>query len=165
MPAYLTQTIARLLPDTMTVSPDGVLEIASHPLPALARQYGTPLYIFDRATILNACASYRQAFQKYYSTSPVQILYASKAYLSPLIAQLMAEQGVGLDIVSGGELLLAQRASFPMEHVLFHGNNKSEDELRLAEQTAQAGIDEGEEIVEGEILFSEEEIRDLLEDN
>ena len=130
--AYPTQPIARLLPDTLTISPDGVLEIASHPLPALARQYGTPLYIFDRATILNACASYRQAFQKYYSASPVQILYASKAYLSPLIAQLMAEQGVGLDIVSGGELLLAQRASFPMEHVLFHGNNKSEDELRLA---------------------------------
>ena len=129
---YPTQPIARLLPDTLTISPDGVLEIASHPLPALARQYGTPLYIFDRATILNACASYRQAFQKYYSTSPVQILYASKAYLSPLIAQLMAEQGLGLDIVSGGELLLAQRASFPMEHVLFHGNNKSEEELRLA---------------------------------
>jgi len=89
-------------------------------------------YSFDRATILNACASYRQAFQKYYFASPVQILYASKAYLSPLIAQLMAEQGLGLDIVSGGELLLAQRASFPMEHVLFHGNNKSEEELRLA---------------------------------
>jgi len=132
MPAYPTQPIARLLPDTLTISPDGVLEIASHPLPALARQYGTPLYIFDRATILNACASYRQAFQKYYSASPVQILYASKAYLSPLIAQLMAEQGLGLDIVSGGELLLAQRAAFPMEHVLFHGNNKSEEELRLA---------------------------------
>ena len=132
MPEYLTQPIARLLPDTLTITPDGVLEIASHPLPALALQYGTPLYIFDRATILNACASYRQAFQKYYSASPVQILYASKAYLSPLIAQLMAEQGLGLDVVSGGELLLAQRAAFPMEHVLFHGNNKSEDELRLA---------------------------------
>jgi len=130
--AYPTQPIARLLPDTLTISPEGVLEIASHPLPALARQYGTPLYIFDRTTILKACASYRQAFQKYYSASPVQILYASKAYLSPLIAQLMAKQGVGLDIVSGGELLLAQRAAFPMEHVLFHGNNKSEEELRLA---------------------------------
>src|SRR6266704_4301085 len=132
MPAYPTQPSARLLPDTLTSSPDGVLEIASHPLPALARQYSTPLYIFDRTTILNACASYRQAFQKYYFASPVQILYASKAYLSPLIAQLMDKQGLGLDIVSGGELLLAQRAAFPMEHVLFHGNNKSEDELRLA---------------------------------
>src|SRR5436309_2973587 len=78
MPAYLTEPIARLLPDTVTVSLEGVLEIASRPLPALARQYGTPLYIFDRTTTLKACASYRQAFQKYYSASPVQILYASK---------------------------------------------------------------------------------------
>src|SRR5436853_2277944 len=122
MPAYLTQPIARLLPDTVTVSHEGVLEIASHPLPALARQYGTPLYIFDRATILNACASYRRAFQRYYSASAVQFLYASKAYLSPHLVRIMAEQGLGLDVVSGGELLVAQRAGFPMERVSFHGN-------------------------------------------
>jgi diaminopimelate decarboxylase len=94
--------------------------------------YSTPLYIFDRATIINACKRYLNAFAKYYHASAAQLLYASKAYLSPLIAQMMAEQGIGLDVVSGGELLVAQRASFPMQHVSFHGNNKSEDELRLA---------------------------------
>ncbi len=61
-----------------------------------------------------------------------RILYASKAYLSPLIAQLIAEQGMGLDLVSGGELLVASSANFPMERVSFHGNNKSEDELGMA---------------------------------
>lgn len=121
-----------LLPDTASNSLAGVLHIANHALPDFAREYGTPLYIFDRATIINACQHYMQAFQAAYSASAVRILYASKAYLSPLIARLMAEQGMGLDVVSGGELLVAQRANFPMQHISFHGNNKSEEELRLA---------------------------------
>lgn len=121
-----------LLPGTATFSPDGIFHIAEHALPELARQYGTPLYIFDRATILSACERYKRAFQTAYSASPVRILYACKAYLAPHIAQLVEEQGMGLDVVSGGELLLAQRAGFPMERVSFHGNNKSQDELRLA---------------------------------
>ncbi|MEO8971477.1 MAG: diaminopimelate decarboxylase [Ktedonobacteraceae bacterium] len=125
-------TISPLLPDTAAVSSEGILHIANHPLPHLAQEYGTPLYIFDRATIINACQQYMRAFQEEYSASDVRICYASKAYLSPLIARLIAEQGMGLDVVSGGELLVAQRASFPMQHILFHGNNKSEDELRLA---------------------------------
>jgi diaminopimelate decarboxylase len=140
MSTYPTPLVARLLPDTATVSPDGVLHIAGHSLPALAQQYDTPLYIFDRATILNACASYRRAFQHYYSASAVQFLYASKAYLSPHLARIMTEQGLGLDVVSGGELLVAQRAGFPMEQVSFHGNNKSEDELCLALASAVGRI-------------------------
>jgi diaminopimelate decarboxylase len=121
-----------LLPDTSTFSPDGVFHIANHSIPALAKQYGTPLYIFDRATIVNACIRYLHAFANHYHASPVRVLYASKAYLSPLIAQLIAGQGMGLDVVSAGELLVAQRAAFPVEHIFFHGNNKSEHELQLA---------------------------------
>jgi len=126
------ESLVQLLPDTAIVTSDGVFRIAYHSVPDLAREYGTPLYVFDRATIVNACRSYREAFQQRYTASPVEIVYASKAYLAPLIARLMADQGVGLDVVSGGELLVAQRAGAPMEHVSFHGNNKSEDELRLA---------------------------------
>lgn len=131
---HLSDTIATLLPDTATLSQEGILHIAGHSLPELAQAYGTPLYIFDQATILNACQQYRRAFQEAYSASAVRIFYASKAYLSPLIARLIAEQGMGLDVVSGGELLVAQRGNFPMQHISFHGNNKSEDELRLALQ-------------------------------
>jgi diaminopimelate decarboxylase len=123
-----------LLPDNASVTPGGVLHIAGHALPDLARRYGTPLYVFDRATIINACHHYRQVFDTVYRASPVHILYASKAYLSPAIARLVAEQGLGLDVVSGGELVVARHAGFPMERVSFHGNNKSEDELRLALQ-------------------------------
>jgi diaminopimelate decarboxylase len=121
-----------LLPDTATFSPEGILHIANHSIPDLVKQHGTPLYIFDRTTIVNACTSYRQAFQDFYHTSAFEIVYASKAYLSPLIAQLIAQQGMGLDVVSGGEMIVANLADVPMERISFHGNNKSEDELRLA---------------------------------
>src|SRR6266849_5618592 len=127
-----TPLLTRLLPDTVTFSPDGVFHIADHSVPELVQAYGTPLYIFDRMTITNACQRYLKTFAAYYHASATQVLYASKAYLSPLIARLMAEQGIGLDVVSGGELLVAQRADFPMVQVSFHGNNKSEDELHLA---------------------------------
>ena len=123
--------ISRLLPITTTLSANNI-HIANHSISNLAKQYGTPLYIFDRSTIIDACKHYTQAFKTYYHASAVRMLYASKAYLSPLVAQLMAEQEFGLDVVSGGELMVAQRAMFPMKHVSFHGNNKSEVELQLA---------------------------------
>jgi diaminopimelate decarboxylase len=123
--------ISHLLPDTSSY-PGDVLHIANHSVSDLVQKFGTPLYIYDHATIANACASYFRAFQEYYHASTFKILYASKAYLTPLIAQLMAQQGMGLDVVSGGELLVAQLAKFPMGRIAFHGNNKSEDELRLA---------------------------------
>src|SRR5205814_1451595 len=75
---------------------------------------------------------YQRVFSEHYHASPAHILYASKAYLSPLIARLVADQGMGLDVVSGGELKLAQCAGFPLERISFHGNNKSIEELRLA---------------------------------
>src|ERR1700726_3353606 len=96
--------LTRLLPDTTSVSPDGVLHIAGYSISKLAQEYGTPLYLFDRATIINACRRYVRAFREYYAISEVQVLYAAKAYLSPLVAQIIAEQGLGLDVVSGGEL-------------------------------------------------------------
>jgi diaminopimelate decarboxylase len=124
--------LVRLLPDTAAISSKGILHISGHSIKNLAETYGTPLYVFDRTTIVNACKRYVQAFHEHYHVSPVHILYASKAYLSPMIARLVADQEMGLDVVSGGELTLAQRADFPMWHISFHGNNKSDDELRLA---------------------------------
>ena len=127
----LPSSLAHLLPDSASF-PGGIFHIANHSIAELANEYGTPLYIFDRQTIVAACESYRQAFQRYYHASPVQILYASKAYLAPLLAQLVDEQSMGLDVVSGGELQVARRAAFPMQRVSFHGNNKSEAELHMA---------------------------------
>ncbi|HET8843590.1 MAG TPA: diaminopimelate decarboxylase, partial [Ktedonobacteraceae bacterium] len=121
-----------LLPDTATFSEQGTLQIAGHSVVDLVEQHGTPLYIFDRATIVRACQNYMLAFRETYTASESLILYAAKAYLSPLVARMIAEQGMGLDVVSAGELLLALRAQFPPERISFHGNNKSEEELLLA---------------------------------
>lgn len=129
-----------LLPDSATFSAEGIFHLAGHSVAELARQYGTPLYIFDRATITRACQAYTRAFREIYHVSESLVLYASKAYLAPLIARLIAGQGMGLDVVSGGELQLARRVHFPVEHISFHGNNKSEDELRLALQTGVGRI-------------------------
>ncbi len=126
-----------LLPNTATFSTEGTLRVAGHSVAELAQQYGTPLYIFDRTTIERACQAYTRAFREIYRASESLVLYASKAYLAPLLARLMAEQGMGLDVVSGGELALAQRVDFPMQRVSFHGNNKSEEELR---QALRAGV-------------------------
>ena len=122
----------RLMPIPTTIDSDNKIRIANYSISELATQFSTPLYIFDRSTIIDACQRYRRAFTTSYSASEVRIVYASKAYTSPHIARIMKEQGFGLDVVSGGEMLVAQRAHFPMEHVSFHGNNKSEAELRLA---------------------------------
>src|SRR5258708_4049952 len=127
-----TKHLQPLLPDTASFSSQGILHIAKHSVPELVQQYGTPLYIYDRATIVQACQAYTRAFREIYRASESLMLYASKAYLAPPIARIMAEQGMGLDVVSGGELLLAQRVDFPMQRVSFHGNNKSEEELRQA---------------------------------
>ena len=122
---------SHLLPDTASY-PSDVLHIANHSVSALVQEFGTPLYIYDRATIVNACVTYFRAFQEYYHATEYKILYASKAYLAPLIAELIAQQGMGLDVVSCGEMFVAQLAKFPMRRITLHGNNKSEDELRMA---------------------------------
>ncbi len=131
MQSGLSAPMTLLLPDTTSYRGE-VLHIANHSVSDLVQKFGTPLYIYDRATIVHACASYFRAFQKYYHASTFKILYASKAYLAPLIAELIKQQGMGLDVVSSGEMLVAQLAKFPMGRITFHGNNKSEDELRLA---------------------------------
>ena len=97
---------------------------------ALAEEFGTPLYVFDEEELRGNCRDYREAFASRYANSAV--VYASKAYLAIWIAALMEEEGLGLDVVSGGELAVARRAGFPMDRILFHGNNKSEQELREA---------------------------------
>lgn len=154
-------TILDLLPDTTNITPEGSLLIAGHLLADLGRQYGTPLYIFDRETIQNACERYWWALQKHYRASEVRLLYAAKAYISPEMARLIAEMGLGLDVVSGGELLVAKRAGFPVERISLHGNNKSEDELRLALQLGVGRIvlDNGSEIARLTRIAREQHIR------
>ncbi len=96
----------------------------------LAKEHGTPLYVFDEFTIRTKCQEFHREFTERYSETLV--IYASKAFLNRAIAAILKEESLGLDVVSGGELSIAQAISFPIHKVYFHGNNKTLDELQLA---------------------------------
>ena len=119
-----------VFPDTATINAQGALEIGGCDLMDLAEEYGTSLYVLDEETLRNRCRSFVQAFQSRYGGT--QVVYASKAYINPALARLFEEEGLGLDVVSGGELAIAQSVDFPLERVYFHGNNKSPQELAQA---------------------------------
>lgn len=98
---------------------------------ALAEQFGTPLYLLDEATLRGAMRAYRQTFAAAYP-GPVRVHYAGKALLNTALAQIVVQEGLGLDVVSATELLVARRAGAPMAHVHLHGNAKRDAELERA---------------------------------
>lgn len=118
------------MPDTASLTEDEHLAIGGCDLVQLAQEFGTPLYVFDEATLHARCAEYREEFTKRYPDALV--IYACKAFINPALAQLLKEEGLGLDVVSAGEMSIARAAGFPMERVYFPGNNKSAEELKLA---------------------------------
>ena len=96
----------------------------------LAKEFGTPLYLLDESTLRYKCREFKDEFGRYYRDTLV--IYASKAFLNRALALIFKEEGLGLDVVSGGELSIAQSVDFPMDKVYFHGNNKTPEELNLA---------------------------------
>jgi len=122
--------LARVLPVTAEVNDAGRLAVGGCDLVELAAEFGTPLYVFDEATLRGQCRAFMKAFRSRYPQTAVA--YAAKAYLGRAVAAIMAEEGMDLDIVSGGELAIAKSVNFPAERIHFHGNNKSEEELAEA---------------------------------
>jgi diaminopimelate decarboxylase len=96
----------------------------------LAAEFGTPLYVFDEVTLRGRCREFVGGFRERYPDSTV--IYACKAFINVALAQIFKEEGLGLDVVSGGELAVAQKVDFPPERIYFHGNNKSREELEMA---------------------------------
>ena len=126
------QDISRLslFPLTAGVNEQGHLVIGGCDTVELAEEFGTPLYLFDELSLRNKCAEFRAEFgQRYTDTAMV---YAGKAFINKALAVLLKEEGLGLDVVSGGELSIAHAVDFPMSKVYFHGNNKSAEELKMA---------------------------------
>ena len=113
------------------VNEKGRLTIGGADAVELAREYGTPLYVMDEGTIREACRSYKSSIEEFYGGRGLP-LYASKAFCCKEIYRIMAEEGMGTDVVSGGELYTALAAGFPAQRIFFHGNNKTEAEIRLA---------------------------------
>ncbi|WP_271004417.1 diaminopimelate decarboxylase [Listeria seeligeri] len=115
---------------TVNVNAEGHLEIGGVDTLKLAEKYGTPLYVYDVALIRDRARGFKKTFEEL--GVKAQVAYASKAFSAVAIYQLMAEEGLSLDVVSGGELYTAIKAGFPAERIHFHGNNKSVEEIHMA---------------------------------
>ena len=126
-----TLAALRVFPDSAEVTATGELAIGGRTVTSLAEQFGTPLYVYDEAGIRRRAERFRTALGDGYPGRSI-VCYAAKAYCAPWLLRLLAEEDLGLDVVSGGELFTALVSGFPAERVSFHGNNKSIDELTYA---------------------------------
>ena len=125
----------RVFPDTTQVNDMGHLVLGGCDTLELAQRFGTPLYIYDEKTLRDRCSQFRSEFESRHQDT--LIIYACKAYINPALAHIFLDEGLGLDVVSGGELAVAAKVDFPASKIYFHGNNKSESEL---EQALDMGI-------------------------
>ena len=114
-----------LLSDTSTVSPSGVLSIGGCDVSDLAHEFGTPLFVYDEAHVRARCREAVAAF-------PDGVAYATKAFLCGAMARLAHDEGLYLDVATGGELHISLASGVPADRLVFHGNNKSPNELRTA---------------------------------
>ena len=137
---------------THKINDAGHLEIGGCDTVELANQYSTPLFVMDEAHIRNQMRAMKAAFDA--QNVDCHIIYASKAFPCLAIARIAAQEGLWIDVASAGELLTALRADFPASRIVFHGNNKSVEELEMA---VRAGI--GRVIVDN---FDELEMLDRI---
>ncbi|NGY78849.1 diaminopimelate decarboxylase [Bacillus megaterium] len=115
---------------TSRINKQGHLEIGGVDTVELASNFGTPLYVYDVALIRQRARGFKETFEKH--GVKAQVAYASKAFSTIAMVQVVHEEGLSLDVVSGGELYTALAADFPKERIHFHGNNKSRAELEMA---------------------------------
>jgi diaminopimelate decarboxylase len=116
----------RLLPRTASVNADGALSIGGVAVAEIAAQFGTPTFIYDEQHLRETCREAVAAF------GADRVIYATKAFINTAVVQLMNDEGLLLDVATGGELFVALNAGVPASRCVMHGNNKSEDELRTA---------------------------------
>jgi len=120
----------KLFPLASAVNDSGHLVIGGCDAVKLAAEFGTPLYLFDELSLRSRCAEFKREFGQRYADTTV--LYSAKAFINKALARLFNEEGLGLDVVSAGEISIVRSAGFPLDKVYFPGNNKSAEELKLA---------------------------------
>jgi diaminopimelate decarboxylase len=142
-------------PVTARRSPTGVLTLGGIDVRDLAAEFGTPAYVLDEQDFRDRCQSWRDAF------AGADVYYAAKAFLCTEIARWIADEGLGMDVCTGGELAVAERVGFPPERLTFHGNNKSISELERALDygVGRVVVDSFEEIVRLAALAERREVR------
>ena len=120
-----------MLSSNITRDADGTLRFAGQSVPALAEEYGTPLYLMDEERIRANCRMYKSAMRESFGENALP-LYASKACAFKQMYRIMAEEGMGVDTVSSGEIYTALAAGFPAERIWFHGDGKTDADIRYA---------------------------------
>src|SRR5690349_14659050 len=130
-PEDVNALLPQLWPRTVRRTDAGVLEVGGLDVREIARRHGTPAYVLDEADFRARCREFRDAF------AGADVFYAGKSFLCKAIVRMIAEEGLGLDVCSGGELAVALAAGMPPERLGLHGNNKSVSELRRA---VEAGV-------------------------
>ena len=121
---------SKVFPITTAINDDGHLEIGGCDVTSLAHEFGTPLYVFDEATLRNQAEGFLNAFRSRYPNS--RVVYACKAFINVPLARYIAGLGLGFDVVSGGEIAVLRAAGVDLATVDFHGNNKTPEEIRQA---------------------------------
>ncbi|MHB1325499.1 MAG: diaminopimelate decarboxylase [Thermoleophilia bacterium] len=134
------------LPQSSRINSAGNLEVAGCDVVELASEFGTPLFIYDEEQIRQRCRDYRQAFSE--RTDNFEIVYASKAFSCIALCQLIGQEGLSLDVASGGELHTALKAWFPPENIYLHGNANTREELErsVRNEVGQVVVDSLDEM-------------------
>ena len=117
--------------ENLSVNEKGNLAINGHDTVDLAKKYGTPLYVMDEDMIRTHCRTYIDSINKFYDGKGMAC-FASKAFSCKEIYRVMQQEGMGIDVVSAGEIYTAYKAGFDMSKAVFHGNNKTEEEINMA---------------------------------
>lgn len=117
-----------MIHSNITVLKNGHIAFSDTDVVDLANKYGTPLYLLDEKRIRENCKIYRNTVEKYFGSESIP-LYASKALCCKEIYRIVSQEGLGTDVVSGGELYTALSIGFPSEKIYFHGNNKTDEEI------------------------------------
>lgn len=120
-----------MISESLGINNENHLTIGGVDCVDIVKEFGTPVYVMDEALIRKNCRTYLDSIKKACGDNGLA-LYASKAFSCIYSCKIAAEEGMGLDVVSGGELYTAHKANFPMDKVYFHGNNKTIDELKMA---------------------------------
>jgi diaminopimelate decarboxylase len=153
--------LEQVLPPSAAVTPEGHLSIGGCDLVALAEEHGTPLVVYDEGALRATARAYREAFT---ALAPdVEVVYASKAYFGQAMLRLACEEGLAVDVASGGELFAALRAGFAPERIYMHGNNKDAREIGEALE-ARVGTVVVDNLDEVALLDREASAREVRQD-
>ncbi|MDG6106104.1 diaminopimelate decarboxylase [Dactylosporangium aurantiacum] len=130
-PDDVNALVPQLWPKTVKRGATGAIEVGSVNIRKIAEEHGTPAYVFDEADFRSRCRAFKEAF------GGAEVFYAGKAFIATHIVRILVEEGLSLDVCTGGELAVALRGGMPPERIGLHGNNKSVAELTRA---VEAGV-------------------------